>query len=189
VPTGLLGEVLGLPEIASFFAYWHTPERVSIPMANYHEELPHLFAILAKPRTVAAISRSIKLRTCASLLLIVRQLVYEQLPFDPHIDRRRLIARFRELVELHFREHTDLHFYAETLGTSEQYLGELCRDKLGRGAKEIIQLRRVQEAKHLLTSTNQSIKEIAYALGFEDPNYFSRFFKRYVGVSAVAYRG
>ena len=187
LPVGALGELIPLRSAARFFAHWQTEHPVWVPMADYAEELPRLVNLLSKPGIEPVIDRSLKLTTGAAVLLIVRQLV-ASMPFSARQHPQRLVARFVELVERHYVRETRLGFYATQLGTSEEYLGECCRNDLSQGPKDIIQQRRLQEAKRLLTVTTLSIKEIAYTLHFEDPNYFSRFFRQQVGRTPAAYR-
>lgn len=99
-----------------------------------------------------------------------------------------LFNRFSDLIENHFKAHWGLPKYTSALGISETRLHQLCKNISGQPPKRIIQDRTVQEAKLLLTMTEKSIREICFELGFSDPAYFSRFFKRLTGQTAKAYR-
>lgn len=99
-----------------------------------------------------------------------------------------LVSDFSDLVELHFRKEHSLEFYAKALNVSPKTLSAKILKALGRSAKEVISERCLLEAKRLLAYSPLSISEIGYELGFEDPNYFSRFLKQHIKTSAQQFR-
>lgn len=98
------------------------------------------------------------------------------------------LVRFLQLIDLSFREEKLVSFYARQLHISANYLNILCRKKLNVPATQLIQQRVILEAKRLLQATGQSVKEIAFELGFVDHAYFSNFFKAQTGVTPTAFR-
>ncbi len=72
---------------------------------------------------------------------------------------------------------------ADRLNVSPRYLSDMLKQETGKTAIELIHINLITEAKHLLKTADQSIAEIAYALGFENLPYFSRLFKKEVGLS------
>jgi AraC family transcriptional regulator, transcriptional activator of pobA len=99
-----------------------------------------------------------------------------------------LLARFREQVELRFREHPPLETYAETLGVSLSRLHQACRRVGGVTPLGVVQERLLLEAKRSLLYSDMGVAALALDLGFSDPAYFSRFFAKQAGVSARAFR-
>ncbi len=99
-----------------------------------------------------------------------------------------LLNDFRHLVELHFLEHRSLPNYAEQLHNSVATLNRHCRKHLNVSAQELIHQRLNQEAKRRLSFTQRSLEQLAAELGFEDPAYFSRFFKRLNGQTPSQFR-
>jgi AraC family transcriptional activator of pobA len=91
------------------------------------------------------------------------------------------IARFRQLVEAHYREHRDLDFYADALGLTRRSLSRLTADRLGCTPITLLHRRLATEARRLLRYTGANAAQIAAELGFEDPSYFSRFYLRMTG--------
>ena len=102
--------------------------------------------------------------------------------------RRELFARFRQLVEDRYREHWPVSAYADALALSQARLNRLCKSLAGKGAGELIQERLCLEAERHLIYTSASVATIAYELGFQDPAYFSRFFKRRTGLAPGRFR-
>jgi AraC family transcriptional activator of pobA len=110
-------------------------------------------------------------------------------PTDPVVgQQRRLMARFGELIEQHFRDNQTIAEFADALQVSESRLRSVCLASAGQSPIQLIHARIVLEAKRQLHYTNNPVSEIAYALGFEDPAYFTRFFSRIAGDSPRTFR-
>jgi AraC family transcriptional activator of pobA len=108
--------------------------------------------------------------------------------YGPGQRARRHAWRFRELIEKDFRNHQPVEVYASRLGLTAPHLNRICREHFGDTALGMVHQRIILEAKRYLTFTTLTAKEIALVLGFEDPAYFTRFFKRQTGVSPLAFR-
>ena len=99
-----------------------------------------------------------------------------------------LLAQFTALVETHYATRHRVVQYAELLHRSPGYLNERVRRLSGQPALAHIHARLVLEAKRYLFHTRLSVAEISFALGFDDPSYFGRFFRRDTGRSPARYR-
>lgn len=106
----------------------------------------------------------------------------------PADGREPLVARFRALVERHYREHLPVADYAARLGTTTSTLTRATRALVGKPPAEIVHDRLVLEARRNLAFSGASAAQIAYALGFTDPAYFARFFKARTGQTTTAFR-
>lgn len=84
---------------------------------------------------------------------------------------------FHELVEKNFRNHHSVEFYAAQTGLSTKSLTAKVNRIIGKNVRDMIQERCILESKRLLAYSDMSVSEIAFYLGYEDPNYFTRFFK------------
>lgn len=96
--------------------------------------------------------------------------------------------RFRALIELHYLEQWSVARYAQQLHLGEARLNRMCLRLGGKSAFELAQQRLMLEARRKLMYLPGSIASIAYELGFQDPAYFSRAFKRHAGISPKQYR-
>jgi len=99
-----------------------------------------------------------------------------------------LLRNFQLLVERHFGEWTALAPYARELGVTANHLNDMVSAATGRPAVEHIRLRRLLAAKRLLLYSELSVSEIGYRLGFKDPSYFGRFFRRYQQRAPAGFR-
>jgi AraC-like DNA-binding protein len=77
---------------------------------------------------------------------------------------------------------------AKQLHLSPRYLSDVLKQETGKTALEHIHIYLISEAKNLLKGEDRSVSEIAYALGFENMSYFSRLFKKEVGVTPVVFK-
>lgn len=98
------------------------------------------------------------------------------------------LQRFQALIDAHYAEQPTIETLASQLGMTSAHLNTLCRRLAGRSALQLLHERLLLEAKRQLTYTNMTISQIADTLGFSEPAYFTRFFKRHTGFSPKAFR-
>ncbi|HKG08824.1 MAG TPA: helix-turn-helix domain-containing protein [Pedobacter sp.] len=99
-----------------------------------------------------------------------------------------IVREFNYLVEGHFSKHHDVAFYAAKLNKSPKTLSNLFSIISDRAPLNIIHDRIMIHARRQINYSSLSIKEIAYQLGYEDIQTFSRFFKNKEGISPGQYR-
>ena len=98
------------------------------------------------------------------------------------------VRRYRDLVDLQFRQQPTLALLSRGLGITPTQLNRLCHQVLGHSALRVLHGRLVLEAQRDLAYTTQSIKQIGGSLGFADAAYFTRFFLRQTGHTPTAWR-
>lgn len=101
---------------------------------------------------------------------------------------REYFDRFSALVERHYLEHRSIEQLAHGTGISVAHLNAVCRELAGQTALQVVHQRVLLEAKRNLIYTTMTVSQLAERLGFADPAYFSRFFRRLAGVSPKAFR-
>jgi AraC family transcriptional activator of pobA len=99
-----------------------------------------------------------------------------------------LFRRFEALLEQNFRRHWTVSDYAAALSITPTHLSRLARAATGHAASHLILDRVIREARRNLVYTNMPVATVAYALGFNDPAYFSRLFAGATGVSPRRFR-
>lgn len=100
----------------------------------------------------------------------------------------RLTARYATLLEREFGSALNVSDYAQALGVTPTHLTRACRASCGRSALQLMNERRLYEARRLLTDTDVPVQDIARALGFSTPGYFSRAFSASTGKAPSLYR-
>ncbi len=103
-------------------------------------------------------------------------------------EARRLVRQAMAFMHEHYAEPISRQDLARHVGMDGDYLTVCFRKELGVTPIAYLNRYRVHQAKRLLTETDQSITEIARAVGFSDSGYFSRIFRRETGYSPEAYR-
>ncbi len=146
-------------------------------------QIERSFADLAREFVYAAPGRrpAVMAHFITVLVALMRAQAASILP-NPATGRSYTLAlRYRDLVERHFREERRIEFYAGKLGVTPARLNAVCKARIGTTASGLLHDRIVTEAKRWLVYTGMTVAEIGYALGFEDPAYFSRFFSKRTG--------
>jgi len=111
------------------------------------------------------------------------------------IENHQILGRLEDLLTSYFNS-TDLltlglpsvQFIAEKLNISPNYLSGLLKVLTGRNTQQHIQDKMIEKAKEKISTTELSVSEISYELGFEHPQSFSRLFKAKTGLSPLAFR-
>ena len=102
--------------------------------------------------------------------------------------QRALYTRWVVLMEAHYLAHWPVSRYAQTLGLSTERLNRMVRAETGLNAQALLHQRLLREACRRLVHVAAPVSRLGFELGFEDPAYFCRFFKRHAGLSPSAYR-
>ncbi len=98
------------------------------------------------------------------------------------------VMLFKGLLEAGYKKQKQVNYYAKEIIITEKRLNQATTKILGKSPKEIIDDRIMLEAKRILTHTTESIKEIGYVLGFEEPTNFIKYFKKHSGLTPTEFR-
>ena len=122
------------------------------------------------------------------LLVLLNRWYTKRHGAGPRTPPNTMVERFQRLVD---RDHARRHRvadYASELGVSPGHLNALCRAALRCSASLVVRQRLTLEAKRLLAHSDLTAAQIAFSLGFDDPAYFARFFRREAGLPPTAFR-
>ena len=114
------------------------------------------------------------------LLKLIR--VKEHVFTSQDVNQKR-VYEFMMLLELNYQVQRTADFYASELGISAKRLNQILKEKLDKTGVQLIHDRIILEAKRKIIHSENTLKEIAYDLGFTDRPYFTRFFKKQTGSS------
>ena len=130
------------------------------------------------------------LQSYLQLILAISSREKNKLLFDKELikDDFNDLKSFQNLVEEHFLSEKSLSFYADLLHVTSNTLSKKIKSKFNKTPSQIIQERVILEAKKQIHLTRKSIKEIAIELKFNDEFHFSKYFKKYVGISPTQFR-
>lgn len=106
-----------------------------------------------------------------------------------------ILVRFEEQLDAYFqggRPQSEglptVKYFADRMNLSPNYFGDLVKKETGRTAQEYIQGKLIEVAKQEILGSSRSVSEIAYRLGFQYPQHFTRIFKKSVGCTPTGYR-
>lgn len=99
----------------------------------------------------------------------------------------KIVQATKEYLEAHYTEEISLEDVAEYVNISPQYFSKLIKKHTGFNFIDWLSMLRVNKAKELLTNSNLTVKEVCYMVGYKDPNYFSRIFKKKIGLTPSEY--
>jgi AraC family transcriptional activator of pobA len=129
------------------------------------------------------------------LLLNYSDRFYERQFITRKNNNKQLLAKFEQLLTEYFYDQTaveqgrlTVQYIAEKMNLSPNYLSDLLRVQTGQNTQQHIHEKLIEKAKERLSTTNLSISEIAYALGFEHAQSFSTLFKKKTNVSPMEFR-
>lgn len=116
--------------------------------------------------------------------LQIRPIIVSEGIFSPD----RTVNTYLVLVNTHCKKQIRVADYADMLHITPRKLSELCRDVLGRSAKQILSEAVLTLALRYIRTTDLSISQIAYEMGFTDDGNFRRFIKKHTGLVPSAFR-
>lgn len=106
-----------------------------------------------------------------------------------------IVSNFEDLLKDYYNSHNpsengvpSVKYFGEALNLSPYYLSDLLKKETGRNTQEYIHFYIIEKAKTALLNSKNSVSQIAYNLGFEYPQHFSKLFKNKTGMSPKEYR-
>lgn len=163
-----------------------------LPLPPRHASLERVLQqLVTEYRRAPDACRDLALQAAVDLLAIE----LERLPTaaltaeagEPHRGSE-LFRAYQQRLNEDYKTHRPLASYATELGITAPYLNQLCKQLSGYSAQQLLHQRLLLEARRLLRYTAMRVSEIAYQLGFSDPAYFTRFFRRLNGTAPLSYR-
>lgn len=124
-----------------------------------------------------------------ALLLVVEREKRKVMDGDQDdLNRNDTYLKFRDLLEHKFYQNWPVLSFAEELGISPKSLNAIVKSETDKTTSQVVSERIILEAKRKLVHTNSHVNEIAYQLGFQDPYYFMKYFKKHVSCSPSEFR-
>lgn len=155
-----------------------------------YDELLEIFQKIDKETDTETVFSEAILKAYLQLTLALcsREKKQQLLRAENEIELNRETTDIQHLIDKNFITERGASFYASALNLSPSAFSKKTKQLFGKTPTQLIQDRVVLEAKKLLHLTRKSVKEIAASLNFDDEFYFSRYFKKTVGLSPSRYR-
>lgn len=155
---------------------------------NQWQRLSQLMDIIADEYATAAFGAQSMMASLASAILTQIARLASFAPSPSQSPDMMLAMQLRRMIDAHFRENWTVGRYTDALGSTPHLLAKATGAAFGMQVKELINERRLLEAKRLLLFTIRPLEDIAYEIGFRDAAYFSRFFRLRTGVAPSDWR-
>ncbi len=112
------------------------------------------------------------------------------LPIDGAVKASQIITfnNFLRILEANFRRDEGVSFYAGKMNMSERNLNLICKNNFQKSVSEIIETRKLIEAKNLLLHSDKTVSEIGFELGYNEKSYFTRVFHAKMGITPSRFR-
>lgn len=156
------------------------------------DEMQHMLTLVSEMKAISEKSDEIIVTDAVSSLLMALYFAFiagkKSIMHRGKEPLHKWVSEFFLLLRSNFRTEHSVDSYAERLGLTGNYLSSLVMKTTGHSAKWWIKGAIIFDAKALLNTSSDSIKEIAYSLGFSSPTTFSQFFKTETGLTPQEYR-
>jgi AraC-like DNA-binding protein len=162
--------------------YFQIPEKLKQKIANYFLQIEDEVGNTNEFANSSILSNMLK----TMLLVIEREKRKTTIPNSKPDNDNYL--KFRDLLENNFKKKWSVADFANELSISAKTLNSIVKSEIGTTVSQTISNRIILEAKRKLTHSNLLINQIGYDLGFNDPYYFTKFFKKQVGCSPAEFR-
>jgi AraC family transcriptional regulator, transcriptional activator of pobA len=125
-----------------------------------------------------------------ALIAIIDAENKRNIPSENDVKTKQLVVfnNFLKIVEENFRTDAGVSFYAGKMNMSERNLNLICRNNFQKSVSEIIETRKLIEAKRLLMYTDKTVSEIGFELGYNEKSYFTRVFHARMDITPSRYR-
>lgn len=144
--------------------------------------------ILSRESFNVLIEKTISLTINAALSLVISAVLPESQASAPKNRGAVIYKEFKALLEQHFKTWKQASQYASALSITATHLNDTIKEQTGLTVTAHIQQRSILEAKRLLSFTDNSVSEISYETGYNDPVYFGKLFKNLSGLTPLAFR-
>ncbi|WP_372837121.1 helix-turn-helix transcriptional regulator [Puniceibacterium confluentis] len=177
-PAGLTGRLPQTPV--------HLRVRDSLAQAELTAEIEAMQREITRGRSL--MQDALEAHVCLIAVWIARQQAEGSSDAPRDTAAQRLVRQFARQVVRDFRSDRPMAGYAAALEVTPTHLTRVCRDCCGKTAAEILTERRLYEARILLAAPAPAIQDVARALGFHSPAYFTRFIQTHTGQTPSALR-
>lgn len=180
-----------IPETTfQLYSLYHNQANIPLEKDGCFKRLVKICEMLYDETMQEAVDFAIVRQLLGVLLTMIESERKKTLPPDEtQLNTQHIsFGSFLSILEENYKRPVGVEFYAEKLFMTSRNLNRICHNILEQSVSEIIETRKLIEAKNLLISTEKTIAEIAYELGYNENSYFSKVFKKKAGQSPGEFR-
>lgn len=179
-----------IPEITfSLYSFYHNYATITTQKDDCFNRLVTLCEMMDREYNMPQPNLSIIKHLLSALFMMIEN---ERKKADPENDLLKTnsitFKNFLALLENNFRRPEGVDFYAEKLFMSARNLNLICQQIMQKSVSELIETRKLIEAKNLLIYTDKTVSEIGFELGYNEKAYFTRVFKKRTGQTPTDFK-
>lgn len=174
--------------IFQFYTLFHNNANVDLPIVSCYNRLDALCNMIYEENSRTTPNYTILQHLLNTILVIIEAEINQDSQLKASNNHNDSFLQFLKLLEKNYKKPLSVEFYAKKLFMSSRNLNLICQEILHKSVSEIIENRKLMEAKNLLTGSTKTISEIGFELGYTEKAYFSRVFKKKAGISPSAFR-
>ncbi|RKD91628.1 helix-turn-helix domain-containing protein [Mangrovibacterium diazotrophicum] len=180
-----------IPETTfQLYAYYHNNANIQLPADRCFQRMETICSLMLEETKASTPDYSIIRHLLSALFTMIESERKKQESDQSHLIKTQssTFKTFLLTLEENFRRPEGVEFYAEKLFMSSRNLNIICQNIMQQSVSELIETRKLIEAKNLLTTTDKTIAEIGFELGYNEKSYFTSVFKRKAGITPSEFR-
>ncbi len=180
-----------IPETTfQLYANFHGRANVQLAFTGCFIRIPNLCEMIFQETRQPEPDYAVIQHLLSALLNMIETERKKALPEEEIIEKTQntTFKNFLRILEENFHRPEGVEFYAEKLFMSSRNLNLICQNILNQSVSEIIETRKLIEAKNLLITTDKTVAEIGFELGYQEKSYFTRVFKKKSGQTPSEFR-
>lgn len=170
-----------IPETTfQLYSYYHGRANVKMEFTGCFDRIPNLCEMIYQESRVPEPDYAVIQHLLSALLSMIESEQKKLSPENKIVEKTQstTFRNFLNILEENFRRPEGVEFYAEKLFMTSRNLNLICQNILNQSVSEIIETRKLIEAKNLLITTDKTVAEIGFELGYQEKSYFTRVFKK-----------
>jgi AraC family transcriptional activator of pobA len=180
-----------IPETTfQLYSYYHDHANIKLQDGLCYDRMIQLCTMMYEETELPVPDLGIISHLLIALFSMIESERKKSTPGNEDLNKTQNITfkNFLKILEENFRRPAGVNFYAEKLFMSARNLNLVCKNILNQSVSEIIETRKLIEAKNLLINTDKTVSEIGYELGYKEKAYFTNVFKKKSGQPPSAFR-
>ena len=171
------------------YSYYHDHATLEFPRGSCFDRLDQLCCMMYEENRQPTPDFAVIRHLLSALFTMIESQRRKLGPLQQNLKTQNITFKnFLRILEENFRRPEGVDFYAEKLFMSSRNLNLICQNILQQSVSEIIETRKLIEAKNLLLSSDKTVSEIGYDLGYNEKAYFTTVFKRKSGQTPTEFR-
>ncbi len=180
-----------IPETTfQLYSFYHGYANIKLKADECFRRMPILCEMMFRETQQQDPDYGVMQHLLSALFIMIESERKKLHPGDDNLQKTQntTFKNFLRILEENFRRPEGVEYYAEKLFMSARNLNIICQNILHQSVSEIIETRKLIEAKNLLISTDKSISEIGFELGYNEKSYFTTVFKKKSGQTPTEFR-